>query len=518
MGPDDFDHRSVEAMKGLVALEEDDAGSFFPGATVLVRVSEDRVPTRDGQLLLSSLLNQLFRFNRLLHGVHVDLPRDAAIQAGTHIPGDQVLQGVIGLRQWIRPHPTLRLADASEHDATVVVHIGDVDGDADVTLSADDWTAFVNGRTDARASRFPFGPLLASGLGAAEVFKQLLEEYHPEYADGKVQLADGLVFSALDPGASEVPDVNADPEAPIDLGETLLAGLGGGGSAALYALTCVPDLTGLVRAADPETLSESNGNRYLYAGREALVRADPKAASADAFVEGSDTNLRFEGHEARVQTLIASDEVDPEFTLAMVDDVPSRRHLQREIDGPIVDAGVGDEMGYSLLRVYPGEGRCIGCEHPYDDEERFRRASRRWGLTMEEARRAIEEDVTVTRELVHSLAEAQQRDPAQFEDLVGRSFESVHTDVECGDWDQDLRPGYDPTLPFLTAVPGFLAAAEVVKHAVYPDHQLENSFRHNLLWIPKESQHRFREARDVCSVDCQGREERQPSPPSGGES
>lgn len=503
MRPEAFDHRTVEALGGLTGESSQDPTAFFPDSCVRIRASDHACESWGGQLLLAATLEQLLRFNRVLGEVQVDVPLDTPQTAFNQLKGATLQEGIIDLQHRVKPEMEVALGQPLENEPSVTLSIGPDTEGSDIQVAGTDWEAYVNHEeAQLDAKRLPFGPLLASSLGVAEVFKHLLIEYYPGETESAVKLADDLVFSPLDLGRSHVDPSEAVPQGPIGIGRVWIAGLGGGGSASLYALTATPNLSGVVAGIDNDDLEESNGNRHLYATRDQLRDGTAKPAAAADFVEDTDGTFQFEPVKATLPDPLRETEEHPDMLLSMVDTIPARRSIQQWYDGPIVEAGVGGQVEYSLLRVWPGKGMCLGCKHPYDSQERERRAARTWGLDPQRVAELGESGSKVTPEMVASLAQVQQRDTSNFEELIGQPFDEVQREVDCGELGLDLRPGFSPTLPFLTAMPGFLAAAEVVKRVLVQEAQLYNRYRHNLLWVPDPELREFREPRENCAVGC----------------
>lgn len=349
------------------------------------------------------------------------------------------------------------------------------------------------------AARLPFGNLIASSLAASESFKHLLVQNYGATLDGRLRMAETATLSAYDYTAGGVPP--AVSEDPLEIGRACIAGLGGGGSAAFYALCAVPGLSGQITGVDSGSLDASNGNRHLYATATDLDRRRAKPDAASDFHRSVGATFTFEPRRMSVEEHLQKVGAPPDFVIAMIDDVPARRGLQRIYQGPMVDAGVAD-FAYTVLRVYPGKGMCLGCKHPFLGDEDVARTAGLWGISVVEARRLIRENRKVTAALIASLARVHGRDPSDFAHLHGIPFRDARVDLECGAWAQDLQPGYAPSLSFLTALPGFLAAAELVKRRIAPEAQLRNIFHHNMLWVPKRGTLRFEAPRTACSVRC----------------
>jgi len=136
------------------------------------------------------------------------------------------------------------------------------------------------------ATQNPMGAAAAACFALANVFRAVfspyLERAEPDNTFA-LSLLDYLPRD-LDTGADHAGP--ALPEEGIDLGETMLAGVGAIGSAAVWALARVPELRGKLHLIDPQTVALSNLQRYVLALQEhaaiALAKVDVAAAALSA--------------------------------------------------------------------------------------------------------------------------------------------------------------------------------------------------------------------------------------------
>jgi hypothetical protein len=169
------------------------------------------------------------------------------------------------------------------------------------------------------------------------------------------------------------------------------------------------------------------------------------------------------------------------LVVATVDTVPARWAIQQRVaeGAEILDAAV-DDLLYSVLRVAPG-GWCLECKHPYDPDYELKQRARRWGQELDTVRAWTQENVLVTADMIARLAEVQNCDPDDYDDLEGVPFAKVPALTECGGTRlQTDVPSQAPVMPLTTTPAGVILAAEIAKHFATPDAQLLNWLGYDL--------------------------------------
>ncbi len=125
-------------------------------------------------------------------------------------------------------------------------------------------------------TRNPFGAAAAACLASANVFRAVFGEHLPE-ADPDPELTLSLYDREFHETAADAPVLG---EGYIDMGETILAGVGAVGSAAVWTLARVPGLRGTLHLVDPEQVALSNLQRYVLTVQAHAASSAPKASLA----------------------------------------------------------------------------------------------------------------------------------------------------------------------------------------------------------------------------------------------
>jgi molybdopterin/thiamine biosynthesis adenylyltransferase len=501
-------HRTQKAIKQLLNEPERKDAILFAESKVLIRTAPEVIALPGGQLALTLMVNLLARMKAIVREVAVRIPRGIDLHPFVPLVGGNLRSGLEHLIGSLTGQNSLFPVefdfDGEMQGQTITLALGRGKHDfasTDIVVEADSWNAYINTPQDCSdwATSVPIGPHVAATLGVAEVFKELLLRNFPEQIKRPIRLLRNTTFSTLS-YAEELP---ASPTS--GLGEDLIldrvaiAGLGAGGSAALYTLSCIPRLSGEITLIEPGFHKRSNLARYLLSSYDDCEQGTSKVEVARAFLSQQQPRL-----STRVEDLPYADVANRDFriVLSTVDTPEARWDIQRDWPPIILDAAVMETI-YAVLRVYPGEGMCLGCKHPYDPDVSWKRRAKTWGRSMEEVKRLYMERAPVTEGDIMLLAHVQGRAVEEFAELLGVPFDQVPAITECGQSHFDLRvPNQVATLPFVTTMAGVLLAAEVIKEQCAPEFALRNWFDHDMLWIPKLNRYRFSPRLGSCSFCC----------------
>lgn len=507
-------HRSQKAVKSLLNQPRRGADILFRDSSVLILAPPEVLMSPGGQLTVALITNLLSRMKALVSRVSLPVPEAIALNPIVPLIGNDLRSGLEQLAASVsgpQSHYPVSFDFRSRiRSSDVTLCLGQPQDDsAGIWIGANAWTAYVNTSHDKSDwnTSVPFGPHLAATLGVAEIFKRLLAHNFTEaVSDLQFKLLENVEFSALtygaDPGNEAYPDLGQE----ILLDNVAIAGVGAGGSAAVYSLACLPQLAGTLALIDPGNHKKSNLSRYLLSTYDDCYNATYKVSRTQTFLAQRHPKLVLQ-----VETEEYAGVFNRDFraVVSTVDTPEARWTIQRDYPPVILDAAVVETI-YTLLRVYPGRGRCLGCKHPYDPDITWKRRSQKWGKSVDEVRQLYENRTPVTRDDVARLAHVQGQAVENFAELVGIPFNQVPAMTECGNTRFNLRvPSQEATLPFVTTMAGILVAAELVKDQYAPNYQLYNWFEHNLLWSPKSNRHRFLPRTKNCSF-CNNEE-----PPDG---
>lgn len=497
-------HRTQKAIKRLLGQAETEADILFPESKVQITIPHAVLEQSGGQLCLALLVNLLGRMKAIISQVAITVPAD--VEAHEQVP---LANGYLraGLEQLVSSlsgpdskhsvvfdftgqmaQPTVTVAfDSEEHNRTP----------ADIIVGADSWTAYINASTSCSGwtTRVPVGPHVAATLAATEIFKRLLLHNFPNQTRNQIKLAEDVSFSALN--YANPPEQTLSLPEQVELEHVAIVGVGAGGSAALYTLACFPQLTGEITLVEPGNHKESNLARYLLSNYEDCHRGSSKIRRAYTFLQQQQPLLAVQMEPLPYEEV---NEPDYRLVISTVDTPESRWAIQHDWPPVVLDAAVIETI-YAVLRVYPGEGICLGCKHPYDPDITWKRRAMIWGKKEGEVRQLHRDAAPVTEQDITTLAQVQNQPVENFRDLIGIPFNEVPALTECGDTHFDLQvPNQVATLPFQTTMAGVLLAAEVIKDRYAPEWVLSNWFEHNMLWVPKPQLHRFRRRLENCAI------------------
>lgn len=314
------------------------------------------------------------------------------------------------------------------------------------------------------ATSDPFGAGAAACLAAANVFRTVFAERIEGGApDEKIEL------SILDYGQ---PGTGGRPLGPVDLGECHLVGLGAIGNGAVWALSRVQHLTGVLHLVDHEELDLSNLQRYVLPGRDAV--GQPKVdIAASLFGAGS---LRAVPHRSTWSGYVAAEGHRAfERVAVALDTAGDRIAVQASLPRWIVNAWTqtGD-LGVSRHGFVDG-GACLACLYLPDGKvkDEDERVAEEIGLpeARMEVRNLLHGGAPVDAALIARIAAALGVPVEPLLAFEGRPLRALHQGAICGGMVFRLSGGARPAqavvpMPFQSALAGIMLAADLVKHAV----------------------------------------------------
>lgn len=497
-------HRTQKAVKELLGRLDARSNVKFPDSTVSIHISPDVARTPGGQFALCLLINLLTRMKSIVTVVSIKLPHGIAKHQAVHLGGEDLRDSletmIAGVSGPESEYEVEFLFDGTVHEPTVSLAIGreGLFDDVEILIEADPWAAYINqpGAQSRWNKVIPFGPMAGASLGVAEIFKQLLIKNYPDQGSRKIKFLNCLSFSLLDYGVARKP-VHLPAEEGIELKNMAIAGLGAGGSAVVYVLSSIPSLRGKITLVDPGDHKKSNLGRYLLSRYADCYEQTSKVDRAAAVLDARNANLEVIAHQSYYEDLV---ERDYEIVVSTTDTPEARWNLQRDWPSVILDAGVIGTI-YSIARITPNGGMCLGCKHPYDPDVTMKRIARKWGIPFEEFTKLVHGGTPVTQTHISQLAKVQGREPQDYEEFRGISFMDVPSWSDCGEARFNLvAPNQVASLPFVTTMAGVLLAVEVIKGLIMPEMVVSNWFEHDMFWVPKPSRHRFRNRYPRCHI------------------
>jgi molybdopterin/thiamine biosynthesis adenylyltransferase len=326
-------------------------------------------------------------------------------------------------------------------DVDLSIGVGTTTSPHDLVVDGSGWVAVLGDRAEVDDDGNPIGALAAAALGCAEVFKIALGRAFPDVA-GRLDLTPWWgafsLFSYGNDGAS--PAIT-----PMTI-DTTLVGLGGVGAGFLRAMAGLgPLVSGSLRLVDEDHLTTHNLNRVSYATVDAAVSELPKVVEAATWLRGSCPNLTVTDHQEpfdRYRRHVSARREDRRYDVVVtgLDSDEARWEVQRDLPRILIDGATGKDMVARVERVEFGRYGCLGCT---------------------------------------------------------RRSAPVEAPVDC-----DAPPDeHAPSLSFVSAYPGILAAGEVIKEALGLG-GLRGQFDHMFRYGPNPERVAMLRMRADCQVQC----------------
>jgi hypothetical protein len=417
-------------------------------------------PTWSEVLLGLTLIDLL---GRLFPRIGVRCDRGALVPAG--IIGEGAL--LLDRAQAIREHAIKPLLEGLPG---AVIGIGSDAGPADIYADGSGWQSYVGpapSRLSRREIRFPVGPLAAACRAAARVFSKVMNE-----AGFGSEAFGERYWSDLTYTSNSDPIVEPDLVIPSVI-TAVLVGVGSIGGAVVYLLRHVPGLAGSIDIVDPERLEEHNPIRALLARADAALSGDQKAHVADGFLrEAAGGGLHVRAHEMTFAELVAARprEASVPLVLAATDSIESRREIQ---DGPVLDSvnAACTALEISVSGHRTGVGACLYCLYlPQvlnEEAAKKRIISRATGMSIEEVTILMVGGRPLSADDLRRIEQHRRLESLALAQFEGHTINDLYeAALRYGEADVRTEDGGLVAVgaPFVTALAGFLQAAEALKH------------------------------------------------------
>ena len=337
-----------------------------------------------------------------------------------------------------------------------------------IYLGSDGWVARlqVDGPVGSGHSSNPFGAGVAACLGAANLFRAIFGE---RLSAGDIDRSAELSLLNFKTGStSENPSLG-----PVDLGESILVGLGAVGNGVLWALARCP-IRGTLRLVDHDTLDLGNIQRYSM-----TVRKDentPKTELAMGWL--SDSGVDVVPYPMRWDDFAKGGDWRFDRVLTALDSAEDRVGVQASLPRWIANAWTqGGEAGLSRHPDFLDERACLAClympnrEAPHEDEliasalgfmtEPFNHPER------VEVRRRLHLGLATDLPFLQQISERKNIDLGKLRPFEGKPLRELYTKGVCSGMVLALAMDAGTThaevpMPFQSALAGLMLAAELV--------------------------------------------------------
>jgi len=323
----------------------------------------------------------------------------------------------------------------------------------------------------------PFGALMASALGAAEVFKHLLKPL-----PGKAFHFGNATFSTFN---YSVNGNDRGPQLPKEIvfPDSLLVGVGAVGNAFLLSLSNLAGVRGNLMAVDNETVDDSsNLNRYLLAFADDADPQHPtlKTDLAVRLFEGSNVKVQpfQETLEEFVKRIYRKEIATPKIVLSAVDNNEARLVLQQLWPDLLLEGATDDTLSQISRHEYDKGLACLLCIHDFGGTKlAFSYTAHMAALSglSEDLVKTAMADAALVLTPEHVKQAAEERREFLSANL-GAKICSVFSELEkISSRPPDTLPTR-ATVSFVSMISGLLMAAEFIKYAAGLNSALETFF------------------------------------------
>jgi len=353
-------------------------------------------------------------------------------------------------------------------DAPFTVNVGSIDGPSSLFVDGNGWQSYIGtqrSQLSFQPSRVPFGPLTAACRAATHTFAAAFDTLRAARAMPRSSYSTILGYrTSYEPIADEdMPSCAA-----LD---AVLVGAGSIGGAATYAFAHVPGLSGKLVLVDPQGLEERNPVRAI------LAHPDAAAVGAAKVDVAKEALAHHDGLTVVTRQMLISEyhaSLDQEqvlpLVLCAVDSYESRRSIQDALPLEVINAACHPEE-VTISRHVTDAGPCVCCLHMADVLDVVRKRSR----LIADATGFPEMTVIMLWNARTPLQPVQLRGIERHRGLSVGALAAYEGQPLEHLWRQALLYGealiqvektrVTVAAPFVTALAGFLLAAEAAKPA-----------------------------------------------------
>ena len=321
----------------------------------------------------------------------------------------------------------------------------------------------------------PIAALAAASFGVSEVFKRLIR-----LKEQRGRFFDGLNFSFFTYSAEEK-DLGPPLPTEIDI-DLLLVGVGAIGNGVVHLLNRLP-VAGKITIVDSQRYGSENFGTCLLIGPDEIHKA--KALFALEVLESKLATQYFTEEFSKFSKRLGTEVPFPRVSLNAVDNIETRREIQRELwSDVVIDGAIGEFSCQASRHAWGEDVACLICLFPEPEGEPAELvASRATGLVPSRTRDA---EATVCDEDVRN-APAEKRD--WLRKRIGKRICSVVQEAVAQSISEEkLREGFQPSVPFVACLSSCMMVGELIRSTSQPSTAFEPRFQFDVLRGPHYGQ------------------------------
>ena len=363
-----------------------------------------------------------------------------------------------------------------------------------VAVSGTEWSAALDCEMESAGEGF-LGSLYAATMGAAQVLLHALDLAGAEYAPMPPTQMSLLDYSPIDQAYP--------PLASVALPDSHLVGVGAVGSACLYALGHLDDISGTVHLIDNEAVDEGNLNRYIL-----MRRADLGRHKVDVGHEAfHSSGIRPVPHTMAFRDYEKQADGKVDLMLTPVDSEEARCSLAKSLPRRVINAATGGTTVTISTHGF-GDGKaCLNCLYKPKPgtNSRAEIVAQDTGLPVQQIEHMVEANLALDAETIAAIESFRDVRPGTWADHIGMPVYSFYDAAFCGDAELQLpTDSIIAPLSFISCAAGILLAAELVKvgNSALSSHRLDNYFRLDTLAPPNPDIRRTKRPHPSAACIC----------------
>jgi len=502
---------------------EDDPGRIkaaLSSVTVVIGIPKSLAKTRLGQIGLVTATNIVARLGALVPSLFFDVPVDVKVLDGIPLlkSGQSLLESLVGLtRSLAQVQPSVKercIANKkTRYDYGLFIGKVTLGARQSVTIGANRWLASI--RTDGRSERIdvsdknPLGIALAAAIGSSELVKRMWMEL-PNTSAKIETIGDRVVVSAFDFTVNPKHPTNPVMRGPCELNHVVLLGCGAIGSAALFTLSCLPDLRMSLDLVDMDFIEPSNEERLFTSSSPKEDLGKLKVVHAQKFMQRSQHDVNTFIYPMAYEKYVDDSRVRLGYLWVALDSAEARRGLQSELASVMCNGATdGGRWMVSMHEYANPENCCLIDLYSQSDAERFDpvlELSKWSGLNLEEIHNWSHTGGLLGHDII-TRAASRQADLSKrraIYALTGLTYPQVLAGL-CS----TMRPSPNApaaTISFVSLAPAIALVSDCVKRCLYnwrPKASEPNMVLFDMLGHPNRSRRMRVRAESGCM--CQSK-------------
>lgn len=463
--------------------------NYFSSLSVALTISKESLNFPNGQLILTFLINLLIRLSPVIKSINLYASETPTKIILPKWHRESILGYIGNIYDMTKTQLKLKINDKPEETFDICIVIGDdntndIQAKRKLFIGSNGWKAILSPDKPVflgeRCNQI--GAYTTVVLACSEIFKSFLYPKREMIRSVFIRpLENEFQFSTFDYSVNNENSLNPEIPAVVDVKKLTLIGVGAGGGAALYTLSSLNDLRGLITLIDSDKIESHNLNRYIIADNLDIGKSKVALGAEVLQRHRNVTTKQLPGAFINEKIKLLRDEM--EYVLSAVHSREARLQIQFETPKIIWDGAATERGEFEIWRIQFGKTQCMRCKHPEENNLEWKRAegiSKIIGLNPKTIFKKITNNEFFTEDEIIKIR--------NFCDKENLSFELPMEGQAISDWERNNcgkmnipQIKEEVPIPFAPVMSGVLLAGEVIKEHYFPDNVLNSQYWNSLL-------------------------------------